>query len=207
MLDGTGAISTPRIAAGQGRTSPRLRALIGLAAVLAALAGTWWAASNTTPDPGPLAFTEPEGGWSGGPVLRGQWAVTTLYTNRLAGVVPAVIDSVSPATPPRFPGLVLRYGAVSSNHGGWGFGRGWPPGHTRILPLRGAVVRPGHPAAILVGATARTAGRWRVTAFTVRYHVGRAHYVATFEQGIEIRVRARCRSCTGHGELAGRLAG
>jgi hypothetical protein len=191
MLDGTGAISAPRIAPGQGRHDPRVRALIGLAAVLAVLAGAWWAASRAAPDPGPLAFGEPGGGLVGGPVLRGQWAVTTLYTNRLAGIAPAVIDSVSPATRPRIPGLHFRYAALTPHNGGWGFGRGWPPPGTTILPLRGALVRPGREAAILVGVSARSLGRWRVPAFTVRYHVGRAHYTATFDEGIEIRVRER----------------
>ncbi len=160
MLDGTGAISAPRIAAGRRRQDPRLQALLGLAAVLAVLAGAGWAASRAGPDAGPLAVGETGSGWSFGPVLRGQWAVTTLFTNRLAGIAPAFIDSVSPATRPRIPG-------------------------TTILPLRGAVVRPGREAAIVVGVAARSLGRRRVTAFTVRYHVGRVHYEATFGTGIE----------------------
>ena len=191
MLDGTGAQRAPRIAVRHRRRDPRLGALLGLAAVLAVLVGIWWAASTAAPDPGPLAFSEPGGGLSGGPVLRGRWAVTTLFTNRLAGIAPAVIDSVSPATSPRIPGLRFRYAALPPHNPRWGFGRGWPPPGTAILPLRGAVVRPGQRAAILIGVTARSLGRWRVPAFTVRYHVGGAHYEATFDDGIEIRVRAR----------------
>ena len=188
MLDGTGAIGAPRIAAGRRRGDPRLRALAGLAAVLVLIAGAWWAVSQAGPDPGPLAVGETGSGLSEGPVLRGQWAVTTLVTNRLAGVAPAVIDSVSPAGRLRIPGLLFRYAALPPHRGGWGFGRGWPPSGTAILPLRGAVVQPGHAAAILVGVTARSLGRWRVSAFTVRYHVGRVHYEATFGTGIAIRV-------------------
>ena len=109
--------------------------------------------------------------------------VLTLFTNRLQGDSPAVIDSVSPATPGLAPGVVFRYGMLTRNHGGWGFGRGWPPSSAPILPLRGAVVR----------------------AFTVRYHVGGAHYQATFAEGIAIRVTPRCPSCAERDELAGRL--
>jgi len=39
----------------------------------------------------------------------------------------------------------------------------------------------------------------------VRYHVGGAHYQATFAEGIAIRVTPRCPSCAERDELAGRL--
>jgi len=183
MLDGSGVLAAPRLATGRRRDDPRIQALVGLAAVFAMIAGASLVASRAAPDPGPLAVGEMGRGLSFGPVLRGQWAVTTLFTNRLQGDSPAVIDSVSPATPGLAPGVVFRYGMLTRNHGGWGFGRGWPPSSAPILPLRGAVVR----------------------AFTVRYHVGGAHYQATFAEGIAIRVTPRCPSCAERTELAGRL--
>src|SRR5438105_4539796 len=146
MLDGTGALAVPRPATRRRRNDPRVQALLGLVAVLAVLAAAWWVAWRAAPDPGPLAVGETGGGLSSGPVLRGQWAVTTVFTNRLRGDTPAVIDSVSPATRGLAPGLVFRYGMLRPNHGGWGFGRGWPPSAAPVRPLRGAVVRPGQPA-------------------------------------------------------------
>jgi hypothetical protein len=205
MLDGSGVLAAPRLATRRRRDDPRIQALVGLAAVLAMIAGASLVASRAAPDPGPLAVGETGSGLSFGPVLRGQWAVTTLFTNRLQGDSPAVIDSVSPATPGLAPGVVFRYGMLTRNHGGWGFGRGWPPSSAPILPLRAGVVRPGQPAAILVGVASRRFGYWRVRAFTVRYHVGSAHYQATFAEGIAIRVTPRCPSCAERNELAGRL--
>jgi len=45
---------------------------------------------------------------------------------------------------------------------------------TMTGPLPAAVVRPGQPAAILIGVASRRSGYRRIRAFTVRYHVGRA---------------------------------
>ena len=89
--------------------------------------------------------------------------------------------------------------------GGWGFGRGWPPSSAPILPLRRAVVEPGQQAGILIGVASRRFGFWRIRAFTVRYHVGRASYEATFHVGIAIRVTPHCPSCADRSKLAGRL--
>lgn len=94
---------------------------------------------------------------------------------------------------------------LTRNHGGWGFGRGWPPSSAPIVPLRRAVVEPGQQAAILIGVASRRFGVWRIRAFTVRYHAGRAIYEATFHVGIAIRVTAHCPSCADRNELAGRL--
>ncbi|HKV66699.1 MAG TPA: hypothetical protein VJN72_01330 [Gaiellales bacterium] len=51
------------------------------------------------------------------------------------------------------------------------------------MPLRRAVVEPGQQAAILIGVASRRFGVWRIRAFTVRYHAGRAIYEATFQWG------------------------
>lgn len=183
-----------------------MQALVGLAVVLAMIASAWWIASRAAPDPGPLAVGETGAGLSFGPVLRGQWAVTTLFTNRLQGDTPAVIDSVLPATPGLAPGVVFRYAMLGRlQHGAPGYERGWPPDNGRILPLRRAVVRPGDPAAILIGVASRRFGYWRIRAFTVRYHVGGAHYQATFDERIAIRVTSDCGSCAERSQLAGRL--
>ena len=182
-----------------------MQALVGIAVVVVSIASAWWVASRAAPDPGPLAVGQTGSGLSFGPVLPGQWAVTTLFTNRLQGDAPAVIDSVSPATPGLAPGVVFRYGMLSRNHGGWGFGRGWPPSAAPISPLRAARVRPGQPAAILIGVASRRFGSWRIRAFTVRYHVGGARYQATFDEGIAIRVTSDCGSCAERSQLAGRL--
>jgi len=89
--------------------------------------------------------------------------------------------------------------------GVWGFGRGWPPSSAPILPLRRAVVGPGQQAGILIGVASRRLGFWRIRAFTVRYHVGRASYEATFNVGIAIRVTPHCPSCADRSKLTGRL--
>jgi hypothetical protein len=185
---------------------PRVQALLGLAAVLAVLAAAWWAADRATPNPGPLATGPKGGGWSSGPAVPGEWEATTVFTNRLVGVGPAVLDSVSPADPAKARGLVIRYAILGrTTHGAPGLIRGWPPDGDQMLPLQGAVVRPGHFAAIVVAVASRSLGHWHIGAFTVRYHVGLAHYEATFEQGIAIRVVPRCPVCTEYGQLAGRL--
>ena len=165
----------------------------------------WWATTEPADD-GPLALPDNGSSWSGGPVIPGQWMVTTISTAELSGSAPAVIYSVRPADPDQADGLILRYAVLAStNHGLPGAVRGWPPAKYPLTSLRGFVVQPGDELNLIVGATSRHTGAWLIDAFDVTYQVAGRVYTTTFLQGIRVRSSPTCPACRSRTQLKGKL--
>lgn len=132
---------------------------------------------------------------SGATVLPGQWMDSTIYTGKLRGPRPAVIESVTPTDASERHVLRLRYAVLAPGQGSPGAARGWPPAGYRLLPLHGYMVKPGDTGQIVVGIASDKLGKQRIDRFSVRYHVGGSQYTATFNQGIYADVIPTCSYC------------
>jgi len=176
--------------------------------VVGSVVVTWVHSEGAARKAGPLRQGSASRTLSSGPALLGQWVVTSVFSDRLAGSAPAVIDAVRPSIRGQAAGLKLRYAVLPSRARGspW-FLRGWPPPGYGVVPLHGYTLHPGEALTVVVGAAALGRGRWRITGFDMIYHVGTRHYVATFSQGVALRTVTHCVGCLGSSELAGRLGG
>ena len=192
--------------------APAPRSIAGKRLVLGVVVGLccagllgWWATTRPA-DAGPLGVPGHNSSDSGGPVLRGQWMVTSIVTAPLAGSAPAVVKSVQPTDSSQASGLVLRYAVLTDARGVLpGAIRGWPPPTYRLARLAGHIVQPGNDLRLAVGATSRHLGSWRIDAFNVTYAVGGYLYTATFRQGIDVRTVRTCPFCRPDHQLDGRL--
>ena len=112
----------------------------------------WW--PTTTPaDLGPLKLPGINSSESGGPVLPGQWMVTSIVTASLARSTPAIVESVRPTEPSQASGLILRYAVLTDTPRGLpGAIRGWPPLRYHLADLQGHLVQPGNELRLAVGA-------------------------------------------------------
>lgn len=145
---------------------------------------------------GPLGTTDPSTSIVSGPVKRGQWFGTTIESARLRSGRPAILDSIMPTDRRQAIGLRFRSAAVAAMLGALpGAARGWPPRGVRLAPVEGFVVHPRAYAMVVVGFAGSKLGRWRITEFTIRYHVGSTQYAATFRQGLAVTVVRKCRYC------------
>jgi hypothetical protein len=205
------AAHTARAGAGKRRRHVAAVAALVLVAAVAALVlvailiGLAFARDRRVGE-GPIAELHPTRTVASGPVLPGQWAITTVHAPALRGGAPAVLDSIRPATAApatAFRASVLHRVPPSAAPG---FLRGWPSVTRSFLrPVRGYVVAPGHELVIVVGIASRTRGRWTVPAFTGRYHIGPRAYAATYDHGLDVRV-GRCNVCASAAGLVGRLS-
>jgi hypothetical protein len=167
----------------------------------------WWATTRPA-DAGPLALPGNNSSVSGGPVLPGQWLVTSIVTAPLAGSTPAIVESIQPTDPTQASGLILRYAVLTDTPQGLpGAIRGWPPLRYQLAGLHGHLVQPGNDLRLAVGATSRHIGSWRIDAFDVTYAVAGYQYITTFRQGITLRTTRTCPSyCRSDHQLDGRIA-
>jgi hypothetical protein len=195
------AVSAPRSLSGK-----RLALVAVVVLCCVGLLG-WWATTRPA-DAGPLALPGNNSSESGGPVLPGQWMVTSIATAPLSGSAPAIVESVQPTDPSQASGLVLRYAVLTDTPRGLpGAIRGWPPLRYQLAGLHGHIVQPGNELWLAVGATSRRIGSWRIDAFDVTYAVAGYQYTTTFRQGITLRTTPTCPSyCRSDHQLDGRIA-
>ena len=195
------AVSAPRSLSGK-----RL-ALVAVAVLSCVGLLGWWATTRPA-DAGPLALPGNGSSESGGPVLPGQWMVTSIVTAPLPGSTPAIVESVQPTDPSQTSGLILRYAVLTDIPQGLpGAIRGWPPPTYQLAGLHGHIVQPGNELWLAVGATSRRIGSWRIDAFDVTYAVAGSQYTTTFPQGINLRTTPTCPSyCRSDHQLDGRIA-
>lgn len=78
----------------------------------------WWATTRPA-DADPLVLPGDNSSESGGPVLPGQWLVTSIVTAPLADSTPAVVESVKPTDPTQASGLILRYAVLTDTPRGF----------------------------------------------------------------------------------------
>jgi hypothetical protein len=106
------AVSAPRSLSGK-----RL-ALVAVVVLCCVGLLRWWATTRPA-DAGPLALPGNNSSESGGPVLPGQWMVTSIATAPLSGSAPAIVESVQPTDPSQASGLVLRYAVLTDTPRGF----------------------------------------------------------------------------------------
>jgi hypothetical protein len=162
--------------------SPRSKsaALIALATVAAMVVWLW---VRTTP--GPLGQQAGGSTRIGAPVDIGGRVAVGVFSPTNAGASTLVIDSLIPDVVPA--GLsVLGYGTIPWGMGSVGALRSFPPSGFDLQPLKGRLVPPGQGVAIVIGFAANQAGTFTIPGFTLRYHSGRHHYAAHYNQAIVV---------------------
>jgi hypothetical protein len=92
------------------------------------------------------------------------------------------------------PGLrVVGAGVMTTEDGGIGIVRGYPPGGRLVHPLSGAPIAntTSLPAQALIGVIADRPGRYDVAGVEIAYHVGTHRYLAVILQGFSVCASAR----------------
>ena len=113
----TGSVTEVAVSAPRSLSGKRLALVAVVVLSCVGLLG-WWATTRPA-DAGPLAVPGNNSSESGGPVLPGQWLVTSIVTAPLADSTPAIVDSVQPSDPSQASGLVLRYAVLADTPRGF----------------------------------------------------------------------------------------